>query len=52
MRKIRINHIYIKASTKGLGMHGNEKWIKVRIKIRVADVSQNPLPESTQQNNL
>lgn len=51
VRKIRINHIYIKESTKGSGTHGNESWVKVRLKIRVVDVSQDPLPESAQQNN-
>lgn len=49
---MRINHIYNIETTKGSGMGSTESWVKVTLKVRVAAISQDPLPESAQLHNL
>lgn len=49
--KMKIKHIYIRETTKGSGMGSTERRVKMRLNIRITDISQDPLPESAQLDN-
>ena len=46
--KMRINHIYIRETTKSSGMGSTERRVKMRLNVRITDISQDPLPKSAQ----
>lgn len=46
--KMRINHIYIRETTKSSGMGSAERRVKMRLNIRITDISK--IPSQNQHN--